>query len=108
MSDVPLAKDMYERLMAVNQQAFEAGLFNVAYHALAAALYCARQLPDNQGLHAVERVAREQLAWIDQNAPGYEHSSESAAQRNHESIFLALARQAAASVQINHRREHPD
>ncbi len=108
MSDVPLAQDLYEQLMAVNQAAFAARLFNVAYHALAAALHCARQLPDDQSLHAVERVAREQLAWIDQNAPEYEHSSASAAERNHDSFFLVLARQAVATMQIPHRHEAAD
>lgn len=111
ISNPTLAESLYERLMAVSREAFSARLFNVAYHALTAALHCARTLPTDDALHEVERVATEQLAWIDQNAPEYEHSTQSAAQRNHESIFLVLAHQAARTVQtreFNRRRENLD
>jgi hypothetical protein len=93
--------------MTINRDAFAEGLFNVAYHALMAALYCARLLPSEEPMREVERIAAEQLIWIDQNAPDYEHSTLSAAARKHDSIFLVLARQAEMSIktrEISQRR----
>ncbi len=107
MGDQALVQDLYDRLMAVNQDAFAAGLYNAAYHALAGALHCARQLQDDDGLARVKDAATTQLHWIDQNAPDYEHSSQSAQVRGHDSVFYLLARQAATNVDLaNHRKKH--
>ncbi len=105
MADNIVTNDLLNRLMAANEDAFAAGLFNAAYHALAGALHCARQLQDEAALRRVRDAAGEQLVWIDQNAPDYEHSSQSAEVRGHDSIFYLLARQAAASLEIANQRK---
>jgi hypothetical protein len=92
--------DIYQRLMLINQEAFADGHYDVAYHALVAALHCEQTLKDIQGLVEVEWVAHEQLQWIDAHHPEYEHSTQSASARGHLSIYHNLARQARVWVQI--------
>ena len=92
--------NLYQRLMQINQEIFADGHYNVAYHVLAAALYCARTLSDIQGLVEVEWVAHEQLQWIDAHHSEYEHSTQSAFARGRLSIYYQLARQARAKVLI--------
>jgi hypothetical protein len=99
---------MFERLMTLNREAFEAGHYNTAYHALAAALHEAQEEQEAQDLCRVQQVAEEQLAEIDKAEPAYEHSTPSAASRGHTSIFAMLARQAHARflmLQEEGRRE---
>jgi hypothetical protein len=94
--------------MAINQEAFTAGLFDTAYHSLAAALYSARNVDADEPVLHVERVCKEQLAWIDQHHPEYDHSTQSAEKRNHKSIFEVLSNQAATILQMrksNRKRE---
>ena len=90
------AGTMFERLMMLNREAFDAGHYNTAYHALAAALHEAQEHQVAADLCRVQQVAEEQLAGIDRAAPTYEHSTRSAASRRHTSIFAMLARQAHA------------
>jgi len=92
--------DLYQRLMRINQEAFADRHYDIAYHALAAALHCEQTLKDIQGLVEVEWVAHEQLQWIDAHHPEYEHSTQSAFARGRLSIYYQLARQARARVQI--------
>jgi hypothetical protein len=102
------AGTMFERLMMLNREAFDAGHYNTAYHALAAALHEAQEHQVAEDLCRVQQVAEEQLAWIDRAAPGYEHSTASADTRGHTSIFMLLAHQAHARflmLQEEHRRE---
>jgi hypothetical protein len=87
---------IFQRLMTLNREAFDAGHYHTAYHTLPAALYEAQEQQAAQDLATIQRVAEEQLAWIDHTAPAYEHSTPSAAARGHTSIFAMLARQAHA------------
>ncbi len=96
MNNQRLAQDLYKRLMGLDEEAFAAGLFNVAYHSLSAALECAIRLPTDEEVLAIESVAAEQLAWIDQNEPEYEHSTSSAATRGRQSVCLRLSLRARA------------
>ncbi len=97
---------LYERLMAINREAFQTGLYDIAYHALAAALNWAEVKNDKGALVAVERTAGEQLRFIDQHDPAYHHSSKSASSRGHVSIFAVLGHQAHARLLIvQHRQE---
>jgi hypothetical protein len=101
-------RTMFERLMTLNREAFEAGHYSTAYHALAAALHEAQEHQAAPDLCRVQQVAEEQLAGIDRAAPTYEHSTPSAASRGHISIFAMLARQAHARflmLQEEDRRE---
>ena len=85
---------MFERLMALNREAFEAGHYNTAYHTLAAALHTTYAHQDTEGLATVERLAAEQLAEIDSTDPEYEHSTPAAEARGQHSIFTMLVNQA--------------
>ncbi len=105
MANDEKVRPLYNQLMTINEEAFAMGLFDAAYHALASALYCARQLQDEAALQRVEDIANVQLSWIDRNAPKYGHSSQSARLRGHASIFETLARQAATHVEIVYRRK---
>jgi len=93
-------RDLYQQLQAINHEAFASGEYDVAYHALMAALHCVQTLKDVQGLDEVERAAQEQLTWIDRHAPHYEHSTLSAQKRGHFSIYHTLARQAGTRIRI--------
>ena len=83
---------LYHQLMVCNQESFGAQEYDVAYHALMAALHCAQPLKDIHYLGEIERVARTQIAEIDTQHPEYTHSTRSAARRGHESIFTLLGR----------------
>ncbi len=101
-----VVRDLYDRLMTINEEAFAAALFNSAYHSLAAALHCVQPLHDEAALRRIEKIADKQLSWIDRNAPNYEHSSVSAGTRGHESVFHLLAIQASTQQKIAHERRN--
>ena len=107
--DGPLAviaeTEMFQKLLTINQEAFENAQFDVAYHALAAALHAARDAGDEAGLHQVMRRSEEQLTEIDAHHPEYQHSTVSAEKRGHESIFRMLARNANVRERLAHQ-EH--
>ena len=92
--------NLYQHLMQINQEIFADGHYKVAYHVLAAALHCARTLGDIPGLVEVERVANEQLRWIDDRHPEYEHSTQSVSKFGYPSIYDSLALRARARVWI--------
>ena len=73
--------ELYQQQLSSNQRAFTLGEYNVAYHALMAALHCAETLKDAHGLSEVKQRAEEQLVWIEQHHPEYEHSTQSAIRR---------------------------
>ena len=75
------AGGLFDRLMAVNREAFGGAHYSAAYHALAGALHCAVDGGDAPGLREVGRVAAEQGDLIEISAPGYEHSTASARAR---------------------------
>jgi hypothetical protein len=86
--------ELYDHLMDLNRSAFAAGEYDVAYHVMMAALHCAESLEDASAVERIEHLAIEQLESIDARAPSYEHSSASAAQRGHVSIYRMAATQA--------------
>jgi hypothetical protein len=98
----------FERIMALHHETFQDAHYSAAYHILAAALHCADDSHDSRQLALVGTIATEQLAWIDANAPAYEHSTQSAARRGHASIYAMLARQAHGKVLVLQRRQHWD
>ncbi len=106
MANDDMVRHLYDQLMTINEEAFATGLFNVAFHALNAALHCARQLQDDVALKRIEDMANAQLEWIDRNAPGYEHSTASAKLRGHESVFHTLALEASTRAEMisQHRK----
>ncbi len=99
--DKPTAEDLYAQLIEINQHEFEAGYFNAAYHALMSALYCAERIPSNEPLVQVGKIAIEQIRWIDEHRPDYEHSTQSAAKRMQtDSIFSRLSTQAEMALKL--------
>ena len=86
----------YDVLMALNREAFAAGRYEIAYHALEAALWSAEGLGDDRRLAQVQALAAEQGAWIDANAPGHRLSSHSALGRTTQGVFASCARSADA------------
>jgi len=94
-----VAEDLYNRLLVINEEAFQAGFFDAAYHALASALHCAKLLDSDQPLLRISKLCKEQLAWIDRHHPEYHHSSWSASSRQTgRSIFMTLSLQAETDV----------
>jgi hypothetical protein len=101
MTETSLCEDLFQRLARIEEEAFAGLLFDTSYHLLAGMLHCARSIESIQPVLDVSRLARERIAFIDQNHPGYEHSTASAAKRHHESIFKILARQADSIAEIH-------
>lgn len=101
MTESPDAGPMFERLIALNREAFDAGHYNTAYHLLAAALHEAEGMAPH--FATVWHVAEEQLAGIDAAHPEYKHSTRSAATRRHLSVFALLAQQARARFRMSGR-----
>ncbi len=105
------AENLYERLMEINQETFEAGEYNATYHALMSALYLANQVGAEAPLMEIRKRALEQQAWIDQNSPEYEHSTPSTAKRGIlETVFVRLSKQAGIYLRmrnLNNEKRKP-
>ena len=93
---------LFERLMVLSHEAFDATHYSTAYHVLAAALHEASTRPGTHQLALVQRSAEAQLVGIDRDAPSYHHSTPSAAVRGRQSIFTLLAHQAHTKIQMEH------
>ena len=94
------AHNLYGRLLAINRLAFSEAHYEVAYHALAAAMHSACDGGDRERLLDVQRVAMQQRDWIDTNHPNHRLSSHSAQARGQHSLFAMLERQAEAAESI--------
>jgi hypothetical protein len=94
----PELRELYQQFIDQNVLAFADRYFEIAYHALAAAMHCAEALGDKELLSAVQRSAEEQDRWIEANAPEHQLSATRATQRGNESIFSSLARQCHAHL----------
>jgi hypothetical protein len=104
---VAATTDLYERLLALNREAFAAGSYEVAYHALAAAMHCAIELEAPELLSDVAQRASEQMTWIDEHVPEHTLSTRSAGQRGNTSVYGLLARQATTHAHmLAHSRGH--
>jgi len=93
-------KDVYARLIQINQETFDGAQYDIAYHALSGALHCAATLKDVNYLVEVERLADKELAWINAHNPEYEHSTRSSQERGLRSIYTNLVTMANAKVVI--------
>jgi hypothetical protein len=94
MTEPRAAASLCEEFLALNRQAFATGYYNTAYHTLAAALRAAHERQDAEGVARVERLAREQVAVMDAIAAVDEPSTQSAAAREHLSMFTLLVHEA--------------
>ena len=94
-------ESFYPTLLAINRRAFARAEYEVAYHALAAALHVACDDADAERISDVRRIALRQGAWIDTHRPEHRLSSTSAKARGRNSMFSMLERQAEAAAQID-------
>jgi hypothetical protein len=65
MATFPLHRDLYNRLIIINAEAFQATLFVIAYYALITALHCAKEMEEYVPLCSISKTALDQLAVID-------------------------------------------
>ena len=84
---------MYDRLMEMNDVAFTAGSYEVAFHSLTAAFHRAKELGSISLLLAVEQCASTQLHLIDTLHSTHVLSSSSARSRGHTSVYMTLIKQ---------------
>src|SRR4051794_22110146 len=89
-----------DRAMAVSGEAFAAGHYEAAYHALMAALHLAQDLGDEGRLLRVARVAGEQGRHIDTVSPSHRLSSQTARARGSNSVFEYAVRQATTEAKM--------
>jgi hypothetical protein len=100
MGDDGTVDGLVQRLFSISQDAHARRQHEVAYHTLTAALHAAQNAHDVSGAKAVFREAREQIAWIDINAPEHRLSTNSAGRHNHPGVYAMLSRQAKAIAQM--------
>lgn len=92
---------LYSALLAINRRAFARAAYEVAYHALAAALHAACDDADRERISDVRLIASRQGAWIDAHRPEHRLSSNSAKARGRLSMYSMLERQAEAAGHID-------
>ncbi len=97
------APDWFAQLMSINREAFDSGRYEVAYHALMAALHAAQDAGDQAFLREVERAAEGQQDRIDSDSPRHRLSSHEAKRHGAVGIFRMAARQASARAAIARR-----
>jgi hypothetical protein len=90
MPDAELRR-ILDQLLDLHRESVRLGEHEVAFHALAAAGHAAEGLDDVETLERIASLSREELASIDANLPQHRHSTRSADQRHHRSIFEQLA-----------------
>jgi hypothetical protein len=100
MSKTEQAGDWFERLIAINDEAFAAGRYEVAYHALMAALHAAQDAGDPAHLRSVERIAEKQQDRIDADAPRHRLATDEARGHGVIGIFRMAARQASGRAAL--------
>ena len=98
----------YQDLLVLNREAFAGALYETAYYALAAAFHCAIHLVDTEKIAPVERLAREQLAWIDAHEADHPISTQSAAKRGNNSLYAWLITEAVTALEFARVREERD
>lgn len=103
------------RLLSASVAAAESGEFEVAYHALMAALHAAegvgKETASAAGIAEIERVAREQSAQIEKLKPGHQLSRMAAKVRGHKSVYDTLlihSKSARLRIEAGARRENTE
>ena len=106
MSVPERADGWFQQLMAINEASFADGRYEVAYHALMAALHAAQDASDVEHLRAVERAAEQQQVRIDAEAPSHRLSSHEAKKHGALGIYRMAARQASARASMVQHSRH--
>ncbi len=76
-----LRDEMYDQLLAISREAFREGSFEVAFHALCAAMHRAKDLKSVPFLRELLQEAEQQMQLIDTRYPDHPLSSSSAGSR---------------------------
>jgi hypothetical protein len=91
------ADKLYRTLMQMHEETFDAGLLEVSYHLLAAALHAAEKVNDIERLGRLETLATQRQAEIDRTQPQHKVSSASANGRGNFALFTSLSAIASAA-----------
>jgi hypothetical protein len=95
--------ETYRQLIDINQKMMQSGHYEVAFHALEAALHCAEDLEDEQRLTAIQQAAEQQRDLIDAEAPEHRMSSQTALKRGGQNLYNILIRLANVPIsQLKH------
>jgi hypothetical protein len=93
----PPADKLYQHLLQLHHDTFEAQRYELSYHVLAAALHAAEELNSVALLTNVQSVAANRQAEIDQLQPEHRISSMAAKVRGNFALFTSLANIAGAA-----------
>jgi hypothetical protein len=96
---------LYTTAVRLSLDAFAAGHYAMAYHALAAAMHGAFDLGDEQRLDAVTALAQEQNAWLAQHAPHHELSAQAALTRGSNNLWSSLQREVETRRHLLHTQQ---
>jgi hypothetical protein len=91
------ADKLYDRLMQMQERAFEAGRFHVSYHLLAAAVHAAEELKRVELLDELVELANRRQEDLDRREPMHAISTASAQGRGNSALFATLATTANAT-----------
>ena len=97
-----LATKLSDELLSDSRAALGADLFEVAYHALAAALHGAEAAEDGERLRAIQAEATRQQDEVDLRSPNHRLSRNAGRQRAHGGWFDALAIQVTSVLSRQH------
>ncbi|BAZ13707.1 hypothetical protein NIES4071_55470 [Calothrix sp. NIES-4071] len=100
--------DIYSRLMAISQEAFESEFYETAYHALCGAMHHANSTGNEDNLKAVQEATKKQQDWIDCHAATHKMSTESTMQRGGVNLYKSLITQIQGHLLViksQHRQE---
>ena len=90
MTKTPTAVALYDAVIAAAASARQAGLYEVAFHALSAALHCAEAVGDLDRVRYVSQQATEIREWMSRNDPHHPLGTESARLRGQTDVFSTL------------------
>ncbi|HJP87178.1 MAG TPA: hypothetical protein VJ852_14400 [Gemmatimonadaceae bacterium] len=105
-------RSLMRRLLSVSSAAADVGEFEVAYHALMAALHAAERVGKDAGdpspLAEIERMAKAQSEKVEKILPAHQLSKAAAKNRGHVSVYETLllhAKSARMRIEADTRRE---
>jgi hypothetical protein len=91
------ADQLYRRLLALHEEAFNAERFDVGYHVLAAALHAAEEIENLELLEEVGQLAQDRQKKIDGVKPQHRMSTTAALKRGNPAQYTSLVNIAAAA-----------
>ena len=97
--------DIFEQLMAINEEAQTNAHYETAYHVLTAASHYAYDVGDEQRLERVQQAAKAQRDWIDCHAPEHRMSTQSSSKNHTTNLYDMMIRQASAQILILQQKQ---